>query len=134
VWPSNQLLREIENLGAFCRCRRGCCRQQMALPGFQRPTSTRCHHREGSQRRGETDLRIVTHSPRTTIRELGPVAADIPPFPLPSTALAPLRSKSEPSGSTDFMPMWCGQAARLGRELAAGELTQRLAEETLARL
>jgi nitronate monooxygenase len=35
---------------------------------------------------------------------------------------------------TDFTPPWSGQAARLCRELPAGELTRRLAEETLSRL
>lgn len=68
------------------------------------------------------------------VRELGPVSEDAPAFPLASAALEPLRSASEPSGSSDFVPLWSGQAARLCRELAAGELTRRLAEETLARL
>lgn len=65
------------------------------------------------------------------VRELAPFAAEIPSFPFPAAALAPLRSKSEPSGSTDFVPLWCGQAAHLGRELEAGELTRRLADECL---
>jgi nitronate monooxygenase len=67
------------------------------------------------------------------MRELGPMAERIPDFPLADTAIAPLRAKAEAAGSTDFTPLWCGQAARLGRELPAGELTRRLAEEAHAR-
>jgi len=68
------------------------------------------------------------------IRELGPMSDDVPRFPLAADALGPLRSKSELSGSTDFTPFWSGQAASLGREIPAGDLTRRLAGETLERL
>jgi nitronate monooxygenase len=66
------------------------------------------------------------------IRELGPMSDDVPQFPLAADALAPLRSKSESSGSGDFIPFWSGQAAPLGREIPAGELTKRLAAEAIA--
>jgi nitronate monooxygenase len=68
------------------------------------------------------------------VREVGPISDLAPPFPLASGAVAPLRLKSETSGSEDFAQMWSGQSAHLGRELPAGELTRRLAEETLAKL
>jgi len=68
------------------------------------------------------------------IREIGPISDLAPPFPLASGALAPLRLKSEAAGSEDFAQMWSGQSAHLGRELPAGELTKRLAAETLAKL
>jgi nitronate monooxygenase len=68
------------------------------------------------------------------MREVGPISALAPDFPLAGGALAPLRQKSEPLGSGDFMSLWSGQAARLSRELPAGELTKRLAEEALIRL
>jgi len=67
------------------------------------------------------------------IREQGPIS-DVPEFPLAAGALQPLRMKAEAQGSGDFSPMWSGQAAALGRDLAAGELTQRLAAEALDRL
>ena len=67
------------------------------------------------------------------VREVGPMSDLAPSFPLAGGALAPLRSKSEPAGSGDFMALWSGQAARLGRELPAGELTRRLAAEAQAR-
>jgi len=68
------------------------------------------------------------------VRELGPMSDLAPPFPLAGGALGPLRAKSEPSGSADFIPLWSGQAARLGRDLPAGELTKWLAKKALAKL
>jgi nitronate monooxygenase len=68
------------------------------------------------------------------MRELGPISAAAPDFPLAGGALAPLRSKTEPAGSGDFTPLWSGQAAHLGHECPAAELTARLAEDALARL
>jgi len=69
-----------------------------------------------------------------TMRELGPISADAPAFPLAGNALAALKAKAEAQGSGDFGSLWSGQAARLGRELPAGELTRALAAEALARL
>ncbi len=66
--------------------------------------------------------------------ELGPISSIAPSFPLAGGALVPLRAKSEPAGSSDFMNLWSGQAARLARELPAGELTKILAAEALAKL
>jgi len=68
------------------------------------------------------------------VRELGAISELAPPFPLAGGGLGPLRAKSEPSGSADFIPLWAGEAARLGRALPAGELTRRLAKEALAKL
>jgi nitronate monooxygenase len=68
------------------------------------------------------------------IREVGPMSELAPPFPLASSAIAPLRAKSEASGSEDFAQMWSGQAAHLCREVPAGELTRQLAAETLMKL
>jgi nitronate monooxygenase len=63
------------------------------------------------------------------MRELGPIGTHAPEFPLAAGALAPLRLKAEATGSGDFSPMWCGQAAALGRDLPAHELTKTLAAE-----
>lgn len=68
------------------------------------------------------------------MRELGPMSSEAPPFPLATGALLPLRARAEAAGSDDFTWMWSGQAARLARELPAGELTRLLAEQALARL
>jgi nitronate monooxygenase len=68
------------------------------------------------------------------VREVGPIAADVPSFPLGGVALAPLRVKAESQGSDDFSGLFAGQSAALGRALPAGELTSRLATEALERL
>lgn len=68
------------------------------------------------------------------MREVGPMSDLAPAFPLAGGALAPLRAKSEPLGSGDFMSLWSGQAARLGREMPAAELTRTLAQEAQALL
>jgi nitronate monooxygenase len=61
------------------------------------------------------------------IAELGPIAPDAPEFPLASDAVMPLRQAALARNSADFVPLWSGQAARLGIEMPAGELTKRLA-------
>ncbi|MGX5730091.1 NAD(P)H-dependent flavin oxidoreductase [Pseudoxanthomonas beigongshangi] len=48
---------------------------------------------------------IVNHAMRT----LGPMAEDVPPFPLASAAMAPLRQAAEARGSDDYSPLWAGQ-------------------------
>jgi nitronate monooxygenase len=60
------------------------------------------------------------------MRELGPVAEVAPPFPLASGALAPLRASAEAAGSSDFSPLWAGQAAALALSTDARELTRLL--------
>ncbi|MGC2717007.1 MAG: nitronate monooxygenase [Pseudolabrys sp.] len=64
------------------------------------------------------------------IRELGPISAIVPEFPLASGALAPLHAKAQALGSGDFSPMLAGQAATLGREMPAGELIKTFVSET----
>lgn len=61
------------------------------------------------------------------MRELGPLAAVAPPFPLAGGAVAPLRAKAEAAGSGDFSSLWAGQNAYGCRALPAAELTRELA-------
>ncbi len=61
------------------------------------------------------------------MRELGPVERMAPPFPLAAAALAPLRSKAESQGSSDFSPLWAGQNASGCKPLPAAQLTRELA-------
>jgi len=68
------------------------------------------------------------------VREVGPLATDVPSFPLGALALEPLRKKAESEGSADFTGLTAGEAAALCRELPAGELTLKLVAETLQRL
>jgi nitronate monooxygenase len=59
----------------------------------------------------------------------------VPDFPLASSAVAPLRAKSEAQGSEDFVNLWSGQAASVAhRGVPAGELTRALASEALKKL
>ena len=61
------------------------------------------------------------------MRELGPMCADAPAFPLAAAALAPLRARAESLGSGDFSPLWSGENASGCREIPAAELTRALA-------
>lgn len=66
------------------------------------------------------------------IEEVGPMSADAPQFPLAAGASGPLRAASEAKGSSDFMPLWSGQAPSLAREMPAGDLISALTRETEA--
>lgn len=63
------------------------------------------------------------------IKELGPISAAAPAFPLAGAAIAPLRAKAESQGSGDFSPLWSGQNASGCREIPAAELTRSLAAD-----
>jgi nitronate monooxygenase len=61
------------------------------------------------------------------MRELGPINAAAPAFPLASSSIAPLRAKAEAQGSGDFSPLWSGQNAGGCKEIPAADLTRELA-------
>ena len=61
------------------------------------------------------------------MRELGPISAAVPAFPLATAGIAPLRAKAESLGSSDFSPLWSGQNASGCQTLPAAELTRALA-------
>jgi nitronate monooxygenase len=63
------------------------------------------------------------------MRELGPINAQVPAFPLATSAVAPLRAKAEAEGKGDFSPLWAGQNVTGCREIAAAELTRALARK-----
>ena len=58
------------------------------------------------------------------MRELGPLNAAAPAFPLATAAIAPLRAAAEARGDSGFTPLWSGQNARGLRGVSAGELTR----------
>lgn len=60
------------------------------------------------------------------MRELGPLSAEAPAFPLATAAIAPLRARAEAAGSGDFSPLWCGQNAAGCQPVPAAELTRLL--------
>jgi nitronate monooxygenase len=63
------------------------------------------------------------------MRELGPINAAVPEFPMASAAIAPLRAKAERQGRDDFSPLWAGQNTTGCREMPAGDLTRSLAAD-----
>jgi nitronate monooxygenase len=63
-------------------------------------------------------------------REVGSISGMAPEFPLAMAAVAPLRTKAEQQGSSDFTAVWAGQGASLGREMPAEALTRTLAEKS----
>jgi nitronate monooxygenase len=63
------------------------------------------------------------------MRELGPMNAAAPAFPLATSAIAPLRAKAESLGSSDFSPLWAGQNTTGCKEISAALLTRELARE-----
>lgn len=58
------------------------------------------------------------------MRELGPLNAAAPAFPLATAAIAPLRAATEAAGSSDFTPLWSGQNASGCRDLPAADITR----------
>jgi nitronate monooxygenase len=101
---------------------------EIALPSLQR-------HVLRSERAYETLLtNVFTGRPARALAnrlalEAGPISNAAPDFPLPMEVLRPLRAKAEQQGIMDFTPIWLGQAAPLGREMAATALTIKLVEE-----
>jgi nitronate monooxygenase len=61
------------------------------------------------------------------MKEVGPMSGTVPPFPLATSAIAPLRAKAEALGSGDFSPLWSGQNASGCKEVSAARLTLELA-------
>ena len=62
------------------------------------------------------------------VAEIGPWSDALPDFPLAMGELPPLRAAAE-KGSSDFMPLWSGQAAALAREMPAKMLIEILVRE-----
>ena len=61
------------------------------------------------------------------MRELGPMSAAAPAFPLATRELAPLRAKAESQGSSEFSPLWSGQNATGCKAVPAATITSELA-------
>jgi nitronate monooxygenase len=97
-------------------------------------TTSRVHRAAlKEERAGRTQLTnlfsggIARGIPNRLMRELGPINAAAPVFPLASAALAPLRAAAERAGSGDFSPLWAGQNTTRCTELPAARITRDLA-------
>lgn len=64
------------------------------------------------------------------VREVGPMSPDAPAFPMAAEAMQPLRAPAEAKGSTEFTPLWSGQAPTLAREMPAAQLVAAMVRET----
>ena len=96
-------------------------------------------HREALQSRSEHTVltnALTGRAARVVMNritgEIGPISDHAPDFPLALSHLLPLAAAAESSGSNSFSPLWAGQAAPLGKQRPAGELTTTLACEALA--
>jgi nitronate monooxygenase len=65
------------------------------------------------------------------MREQGPMDQAAPNFQRARPAIAPLRAAAEAKGSTDFSPLWSGQAANLPPPMGAAELTRWFVKELI---
>jgi nitronate monooxygenase len=63
------------------------------------------------------------------MRELGPLSADVLPFPLAGGPLAPLRAATEADGQGDFQPLWSGQAGAMSRQAPAAHIIAELVRQ-----
>ncbi|CAA0078545.1 Putative monooxygenase [Halioglobus japonicus] len=60
------------------------------------------------------------------VREVGPMADTVSPFPSAAGPVSLLRAAAEPNGNDDFTPLWSGQNATGCQEIPAAELLQKL--------
>ncbi len=103
-------------------------------------TISRLHRRALDEAADNTALtNVFTGRPARSVvnrimREVGPLAGAAPAFPLAAAALMPLRAATERHDRSDFTSLWSGQAAALGRNMGAAQLTNLLAREALERL
>ncbi len=68
------------------------------------------------------------------LSESGPMSDSALAFPHAATLVAALRAAADKAESPDYMQMWAGQAAGLGKAMPADELTRKLAADALSRL
>jgi nitronate monooxygenase len=86
----------------------------------------------GTARRHTALTNVFTGRPargivNRVVREIGPMTALAPQFPLATSAILPLRNAAEAQGSSDFSPLWSGQNASGCSGIPAGALTVELA-------
>ncbi|WP_066341347.1 NAD(P)H-dependent flavin oxidoreductase [Azohydromonas lata] len=62
------------------------------------------------------------------MREMGPLSALPPAFPLAPAGMTPLRTQAEAQASGDFSPLWSGQHVNTSLGESAAEITKSLAQ------
>jgi nitronate monooxygenase len=66
------------------------------------------------------------------MRRLSPVEEEIPPYPIQNALTGAIRRAAARADRAEFLSLWAGQAASMGREVAAEELMSALVRETMA--
>ncbi|GMA64971.1 nitronate monooxygenase [Alicyclobacillus fastidiosus] len=66
--------------------------------------------------------------------EIREFPGEIPPYPMQNSLTRPLRNWAAKRSDTDYMSLFAGQGAAMGREIPAAELVHQLVEETKASL
>ncbi len=90
-------------------------------------------HRKAIQSKGMTTAltnifsgRLARGITNKIMKDLGFITDKAPKFPYASVALAPLRSKAETLGCSDFTPLWAGENRSGCKEISASKLTEEL--------
>lgn len=68
------------------------------------------------------------------MREKGPLSHLVPDFPRAGDGLAPIKVAAEAQGSSDFSPLWSGQAAVFCKDIGAEQVTRTLFADATRRL
>jgi nitronate monooxygenase len=63
------------------------------------------------------------------VREVGPICANVPDFPLAASSVGALKQAAEAKNSSDFSSLWCGQNASGCKAISAAQLTIELTPE-----
>lgn len=63
------------------------------------------------------------------MKEIGPMNADAPAFPLASGAIDTVRARFEKQGRDELSLLWAGEGAAMAREEDAGQLVLRIVDE-----
>jgi nitronate monooxygenase len=64
------------------------------------------------------------------MRKLSPLVNEIPPYPIQNALTQPIRQAAAKAGRAEYLSLWAGQAAAMGRGLPAAELFAALVRET----
>lgn len=86
---------------------------------------------EGEEDRATTITNVFTGRPARSlvnklVRELGPMNANVPAYPLAISALQPLRAATK--GREDFVSLWAGENWKTGEPKPAGEIVKELGQ------
>ena len=59
------------------------------------------------------------------MREMRPLEAELPPYPVQNRLTQPMRAAAQQAGDPELMSLWAGQAVKLGGPGEPGEMVRR---------